>query len=78
MSKRDLDTQATQCADLANAVQDVMHGHELGVIVVVLLRLTAMSCFVNGVKREDLETQFKYVMDDVYSNPPGYFEETVQ
>ena len=78
MNQKDLNTQAAQCADLANAVQDVMHGNELGVIVVGLLRLTAMSCFVNGVKREDVEAQFKHVMDDVYSNPPGYFEETVQ
>lgn len=75
---RNIDKQAARCAALANSIQDLLQGHEVEIIVVVMLRLTANTCRVTGVKRDDLEAQFKHVLDDVYSDPPGTFKETVQ
>lgn len=75
---RNIDKQAARCAALANSIQDLLHGHEMEVVIVVLLRLTASASHATGVKRDDLEAQFKHVLDDVYSDPPGTFKETVQ
>lgn len=75
---RNIDKQAARCAALANSIQDLLHGHEMEIILVVMLRLTANACHNTGVKRDDVEAQFKHVLDDVYSDPPGTFKETVQ
>ena len=65
-----LNAQAAQCVNLANAVKEVLHGHDLQVALVVLLRLAVMGAVVGDVSRNALESQFKHIVDDVYSNPP--------
>ena len=75
---RNIDKQAARCAVLADSIQELLHGHDMEIIVVVMLRVTAAACHSTGIKREDLERQFRHVIEDVYSHPPGTFQETVQ
>lgn len=75
---RNIDKQAARCAALADSIQELLHGHDMEIVIVVMLRVTAAACHSTGIKREDLERQFRHVIEDVYSTPAGTFQETVQ
>lgn len=74
----DMDLESEKCMMLADKLQDVLHGEEMGRAVVVLVRLAVTACVASGQSKEATIGYLRHVVNDLYSQNPEDLKETIQ